>query len=164
MNFFRLCQNNINNKYMSEVELAEKKLKEINEKDVEYFSFKGKIFYAKPCHIYDGDTFSSIFEFKDEIIKYKCRAMGYDTAEMKPKLNVENREYEKELAKKAKERFTELLNKHPSGLVKIECLEFDKYGRLLVNIWNHIDEESINDLMIKEGHGKKYLGGKKEEW
>ena len=97
-------------------------------------------------------------------MKYRCRCMGYDCAEMKPRLNVPNREKEIELSHKAKERFIELLSKHPSKLVKVDCLNFDKYGRILVNISNMVDKNTINEIMIKEGHGKPYNGGTKEEW
>ena len=135
-----------------------------NDKDIPYFSFNGKTFYAKHCNIYDGDTFSVIFEYKGEIIKYRCRCMGYDTAEMKPSKTKENRTEEKELALKAKNRLEELLNKHHTKLIKIQCLEFDKYGRLLINVWNMVDTKSINEIMIEEGHGKAYAGGTKEEW
>ncbi len=54
------------------------------------------------------------------------------------------------------------MNKHPSGLVKIECLEFDKYGRMLLNVFNMIDTKSINEIMIEEKHGKPYFGGTKD--
>ena len=83
---------------------------------------------------------------------------------MKPSLSNPNRDTEKELAHKAKNRLIELLNKHPTKLIKIECDGFDKYGRLLIKFWNFVDEESINDIMIKEGHGKPYDGGKKDKW
>ena len=56
----------------------------------------------------------------------------------------------------------ELLNKHPLKLIKIECFEFDKYGRLLINVWNMVDIDTINDIMIKEGHCKVYDGGTKK--
>ena len=135
-----------------------------NPKDIPYFTFTGKSFYAKHCNIYDGDTFSVIFKYKDELIKYRCRCMGYDTAEMKPSKTKENRDEEKQLALNAKHRLEELLNKHPSKLIKIDCLEFDKYGRLLVNVWNMVDEKSVNQIMIDEGHGRVYNGGTKEEW
>ena len=101
---------------------------------------------------------------KGELIKYKCRCMGYDSAEMKPLLSNTNRIHEKELANKAKDRLTELLYKHSTKLIKIECLEFDKYGRLLINIWNMVDDKSINTIMIEEGHGKPYEGGTKDKW
>lgn len=45
---------------------------------------------------------------------------------MKPSLQNENRIHEKELAIKAKNRLEELLNKDET---KLECLDFDKYGR-----------------------------------
>jgi len=148
-----------------ELNEAYKKLKDIkDDKTIPYFSFSGKTFYALPCHIYDGDTFSVIFDYKGELVKYKCRCMGYDTAEMKPSLKDENRLQQKELAHKAKGRLIELLNKHETKLIKIDCLDFDKYGRLLINVWNMVDEKSINTIMIEEGHGKPYEGGTKEKW
>jgi len=61
---------------------AYKNLNNINDKEIPYFSFKGHTFFAKPCNIYDGDTFSVIFLFENKLIKYKCRCLGYDTAEI----------------------------------------------------------------------------------
>jgi endonuclease YncB( thermonuclease family) len=142
-----------------------KKLKNIkNDKDIPYFTFNGKTIYGLPCNVYDGDTFSIIFPFENNIIKYRCRTHGYDSAEIKPRLNIPDREKHIEVAIAAKNRLIELLNKHPSKLVKVECYNFDKYGRILVNVWNMVDEKSINEIMIQEGHGKIYNGGTKEEW
>jgi endonuclease YncB( thermonuclease family) len=136
-----------------------------DDKLIPYFSFKENTFYGKPCNIYDGDTFSIIFNYKGEFIKYRCRCLGYDSPEMKPSLKNENRIHEKELALKAKERFIELISKHETKLIKIECFDFDKYGRLLVNVFNLVDKESVNDIMVKEGFGKLYDGGKKDtDW
>jgi endonuclease YncB( thermonuclease family) len=139
-------------------------LNNINENDISYFSFIGKTFIAKPCHIYDGDTFSIIFKYKDEYIKYRCRCMGYDCPEMKPLKSNPNRDNEKKLAIQSRNRLVELLSKHSSKLIKVECLEFDKYGRILINVWNMVDIKSINQIMIDEGHGKAYNGGTKEGW
>ncbi len=147
------------------------KLAELNEQSVNYFDFNGKTFIAKPCHFYDGDTFSAIFEFNGQIIKYRCRCVGYDTAEIKPhvadknsKEQVEAAAAEKKLAQAAKNRFVQLVTSHPSGLCLIQCGEFDKYGRLLVTVFNGVEKESINSIMIKESHGKAYSGGTKEKW
>ena len=145
-------------------DISNTNLHSIEESSVNYFSFIGKKFVAKPCHFYDGDTFSAIFNFNGEIVKYKCRCNGYDSAEMKPLKSNPNREKEKELAKIAKDRFMKLALAHPSGLCLIECDNFDKYGRLLVKVYNGIDVESINEIMVKEGHGKSYDGGKKDSW
>ena len=141
-----------------------KNLCSIQETSLDYFNFAGKKFSVKPCHIYDGDTFSAIFNFNGQVIKYKCRCVGYDCAEMKPLKSDPNRDKEKELAKAAKERFIQLVTANPSGLCVIECGIFDKYGRILVTVYNGINKESINELMIKEGHGKPYEGGTKDAW
>lgn len=140
------------------------KILNVKSEDIKYFSFEGKVFYAKHCNIYDGDTFSVIFNYKGDLIKYKVRCIGYDSPEMKPLKTNEHRILEKELALKSKMRLEELLNKHETKLVKIECLDFDKYGRLLVYAWNMVDKTSINQIMIEEGHGKVYFGKKKEKW
>jgi len=129
---------------------------------VPYFTFKGKTLIAKPCNIYDGDTFSICFVEETRVVKWKCRCLGYDSPEMKPLLKNPNREKEKELAQLAKQRFEQLLLKNPSGLVRVVCGDFDKYGRVLGTIFNDVDEESINSIMIKEGHGKVYDGGTKD--
>jgi endonuclease YncB( thermonuclease family) len=137
------------------------RLKKTNPDSIPYFTFKNKILDAKCCSVYDGDTFTIIFMYNGEILKYKCRCYGYDSPEMKPLLSKENREEEIKLAHKAKDRFLELINKSPNGVIKIECLDFDKYGRILVNVYNYVDKDSVNDIMIKEGHGKPYFGGTK---
>jgi endonuclease YncB( thermonuclease family) len=157
MNFLCCFQKNNQKKLLNKLLLQ-------NENDIPYFSFCNKIFYAKHCNIYDGDTFSVIFEYRNEFIKYRCRCYGYDSPEMKPLLSNTNRNHEIQLAHLAKNKLEELLNKHDKKLIKIECFNFDKYGRLLVKVWNMVDEKSINEIMIEEGHGKPYLGKTKEKW
>lgn len=140
-------------------------LKSIKNKDeMKCFSFKGQTFLGVPTNVYDGDTLSIIFIYNGQQIKYRCRCLGYDSPEMKPSLQNPNRENEKVLAIAAKNRFTKLLKKSPDGIIRFECFDFDKYGRLLVKIWNQVDEKCINDIMIEEGHGKTYDGCKKESW
>jgi endonuclease YncB( thermonuclease family) len=139
-------------------------LRHLNTDDIKYFSFQGLTFDAKACNIYDGDTFSAVFVFRGEPIKYRCRCMGYDSPEMKPPLSKPNRDEEMKHAKIAKARFTELLQKSPDGLIKLECLAFEKYGRILVNVYNNVDHDSLNTIMVREGHGKAYDGGHKGEW
>jgi endonuclease YncB( thermonuclease family) len=163
---FLCCNKDMVEEPKTDNELINDAYKNLNVKseDVKYFSFEGKVFYAKHCNIYDGDTFSVIFNYRGELIKYKARCIGYDSPEMKPLKTNENRVLEKELAIKSKMRLEELLNKHETKLIKIECFEFDKYGRLLVKVWNMVDTKSVNDIMIEEGHGKAYEGGTKEKW
>lgn len=156
-------KDNIINDVKNDDEDKLKKLENID-KTIPYFSFKGKKLKCRFCNIYDGDTFTIVFLYRNEIIKYRCRCLGYDTPEMKPSLKAPNREKEIEAAKKAKARFIELLEKGKDGIIEVECFEFDKYGRILVNVYNGIDNNSLNNIMIKEGHGITYDGGTKEKF
>lgn len=126
-----------------------------------YFSFENKQVVAKICNVYDGDTFSAIFYYGELPIKYRCRCLGYDSPEMKPLKSVLNRDTIIEKAKQSKNKFIELVNKHPSKLVILNCDKFDKYGRILVTIFNGVDETSVNQIMINDGFGNVYDGGTK---
>ena len=148
---------------MKENEMNRDTLKSVDEKKVQYFTFKGKRLIVKPCNVYDGDTFSIIFWFDNRYVKYKCRCLGYDTPEMKPPLSSPNRDLEIKAAKVARQRFINLLEAG-DGLVEVECFDFDKYGRILVNVVNGVEKESLNEIMIKEGHGLAYDGGTKKKF
>ena len=80
---------------------------------------------------------------------------------MKPSLQNKNRILEKELALKAKQRFIELISKHETKLVKIECFEFDKYGRLLGNIYIDDKTKNVSNILIEEKLAYKYDGSTK---
>jgi endonuclease YncB( thermonuclease family) len=133
------------------IKKAKKDLKPVLPANVDYFSFKGKTFYAKFCNVYDGDTFTAVFKYNGEIIKYRCRCDNYDSSEMRQPLNAKDRDKKKEMARNARERLVDLLSKHESQLIKIECGDFDKYGRILVIVYNMVDEDSINTIMVREG-------------
>ena len=122
---------------MSSIEIEEKK----------HFSFKDNTFYGYPTNIYDGNTFSFVFTYKNEIIKYRCKCKGYSVL-------FENKENNKVLMNNSKERFRELLEKHETKMIKVKCYKFDDFGQILVDVWNMVDIMSINDIMIKEKYGK----------
>ena len=155
--------------HRSEVQMESQinKLRSMDPKKVSLFSFENKVLIARIVDVYDGDTCTALFEYNGEVMKYKCRAMGYDCAEMKPKKDDPNRDQEKALAQKAKARFIELMG-GADAIVQMKCLEFDKYGRILAYLYPIADDvahdESINAKMIREGHGKAYMGGTKDEW
>ena len=46
-------------------------------------------------------------------------------------------------------------------VVDVQCGEFDKYGRLLVEI---VDTENISDWLIKNKYAFEYDGGTKKDW
>ena len=142
-------------------------LDNLNYGDVDYFSLDNMEFTAKVVDVYDGDTCSVIFKLSNEYVKFKCRCLGYDSPEMKPRLNTPNREQEIQAAKKAKEYIEELvLNKN----VLVEFSKYDKYGRPLCKLYINKCvfcskiKLCVNDLMIEKGYGYEYNGGKKKSF
>jgi endonuclease YncB( thermonuclease family) len=123
------------------------------------FSYRNKKFYVKIVSLYDGDTGRMVFRDNLRMIQYKFRLYGVDTPEMKPLMSLPNRDEEIKKAKKAKEFLEkEILNK----VVYVECLDFDKYGRILVKIYpSKSSKDLINQKLIEKGFGKSYFGGTK---
>lgn len=135
------------------------KLLKLNNQDIPLFTFDGYECLGKIVDVYDGDTFTACFKYNKQIIKYKFRTYGYDSPEMKPLKTKPNREQEKKKAVEAREAFKQITNWETS-LVTLKMMKFDKYGRILVNVYkNNID---INQWMIDNGHGYPYYGGTKK--
>lgn len=147
------------------------KLRNTNLDDIQIFNFKGLKTYGKILKNYDGDTADCVIINNDILYRFKIRMYGYDSPEIKPSLNIENREEIILKAKEAKYKLWKLTTKTDDyqihkTLIKIECGDFDKYGRLLITAYDENIEEldfskSINKMMIDEGYGYSYLGGKK---
>lgn len=127
-------------------------------KNVPFWSLKGKKLKCKPVHIYDGDTIHVVIILKNKPTKWKVRMLGYDSPEMKPLKTKENREKEIELAKQSRDTLSDwILNK----IVDIEFGEFDKYGRPLGTIY--IKNINMNQWMIDNGYGIPYDGKQKHQ-
>mgnify|MGYP000739738883 CR=1 FL=1 len=143
--------------------------------DTPYFSLDNKKCYTRVVNIIDGDTIVIVIElFKNTFYKFNVRLDGIDTSELKSK-----DESLKKRALAAKYRLVELICKVDKNfdfskesikkllneniyLIWTECLEFDKYGRLLAKIKKaENDNEYINDILINENLAYEYHGGKK---
>jgi len=132
--------------------------------DTPLFSLDGKFLQCKVVNVYDGDTCKVVFPMNDKMYRWYVRLSGYDTPEMRPPRSQENRDEEIAAAKLAKKFLIEQVMGEEQ-LVYIKCGEFDKYGRLLGTLFLEEDSEtSVNDLMIKEGHGYAYDGGTKKSF
>lgn len=134
------------------------KLLEIHSSKTNKFSLNGYKTYAKCVYVYDGDTIHVVFKMPNssECFKWVIRMMGIDTPEMKTKNLVEKA--------KAIQSRDFLKGKILDKVVILDCLEFDKYGRLLGNIFLEGEEQSLSQQMINNGHAKAYDGGTKEGW
>jgi micrococcal nuclease len=122
------------------------------------FSLNGYKTFAKCVHAYDGDTIHVVFKMphSNDCYKWVIRMMGIDTPEIKSKNT-----YEKQLAVKARDFLRNLIL---DKIIIIECLDFDKYGRLLGNLFIEGNEKSISNMMIEKGFAKAYDGGTKIKW
>ena len=138
---------------------AKKNLLKLKNEDIPLFTFDGYTCLAKIVDVYDGDTFTACFKHNGKIIKYKFRTYGYDSPEMKPLKSKPNRDEEKKKAIEAREAFKEITNWNNS-LVTLKMMKFDKYGRILVNVYK--GEININKWMIDNGYGYEYFGGTKK--
>jgi len=119
---------------------------------------------GKIVRVYDGDTVTIAARFKidgiyiPKLFRYNVRLRGIDSPEMKTKSAIE-----KDLAIKSRDALSHLIL---HKLVKLQNVEYDKYGRILADI---IDEDgtNISDWMISRGYAVEYDGGTKHrpvEW
>ncbi len=150
--------------------------------DTPFFSLDGLECNGKITQVYDGDTCHCNIQLPDgKITQFKVRLIGLDTPEIRPRRSLPNRDEEIHKAMLArnflvsqvtdidididdyysKKDLNELI-KENSKIVKVMCHEWDKYGRLLATFYTDDNDTSVNDLMIQEGHGYAYDGGKKQ--
>ena len=131
-----------------------------NTKDIPFFSYKDEKDICLVSKCYDGDTIWIVRIIKNKPYRFKCRLSGIDTAEMRTK-----DEEEKKFAIKTRDYLANLiLNQY----VWVKFGEFDKYGRLLCNIYlTHKDlkrKKSVNQMLIDNGWAQAYDGGTKVEF
>ena len=99
----------------------------MNWDDAVEFSFEGECKEAKVMSVYDGDTIKVAFPLGGKMYIWNCRLNGIDTPELRTR-NKKEKEFGYEVRNKLREK---ILGK----IVKISCDEFDKYGRLLVEVY-----------------------------
>jgi endonuclease YncB( thermonuclease family) len=138
--------------------------------DIPFFSLKGINSQARVVNIIDGDTVVVILNIFNGFYKFYTRLINIDTCE----IHSSNLEL-KEKGNTAKYRVIELITKNKYNnlskkdiikilnenvyIVNIECDDFDKYGRLLANIF--VDEKNIGDILVDEKLAYRYYGDKK---
>lgn len=114
--------------------------------------------WIKIIEVYDGDTIKGLMNFRNKIDLWNIRMYGYDSPEMKPLKTKDNRDKEIELAKQSKKALeNHVLNQH----IFVKIIGFDKYGRLLAELFS--GTLNINEWMIKNNYGYSYMGGKKRD-
>jgi endonuclease YncB( thermonuclease family) len=152
--------------------------------DVAEYSLTNMFLEGKVVNVYDGDTVHIVFIIDNKLVKFNCRLSGIDSPEICPKniKDKEKRDQEIYFAVKSRnflikqvtgeepgEKITKneikTLCGNSTKIIWVLCHEFDKYGRLLVEIFiNKSDIISLNKTMIIESHAIEYNGGTKKEF
>jgi endonuclease YncB( thermonuclease family) len=148
---------------------------EHNYSNTQSFSLQNLECYCRVVKIYDGDTITVIIHVFNCFYKFSVRLLGIDTCEIKS-----NNEVNKTLAIKARKRLFELISNVDTNdtnytnididkylsdnvcLVYIKCNEFDKYGRILCDIYKNEDKErTFSEILLDEKLAYSYDGKKK---
>jgi micrococcal nuclease len=109
---------------------------------------------GKVIKVYDGDTITIGAILLNKAYRFSVRLRGIDTPEIKG-----GSPHEKELAVKARDELSKrIMNK----IVTLKNIETEKYGRILADVY--LEDECMNEWLIKEGYAKNYDGGHKESW
>jgi endonuclease YncB( thermonuclease family) len=141
-----------------------------NDNNINLFSFNGLNCMSRVIDIIDGDTIKTIIPFKDEYYKIIVRLNNIDTCETRSKC-----EENKKLGLDAKKRIYNLITGKTIDIIDkkfiknelnnnfyqvyIKCYDFDKYGRVLADIYISPDnDESFSSILIKEKLAYIYTG------
>ena len=145
--------------------------------DIKKYSISGLKSYCRVLDIYDGDTIIVALQVHDNCYKYTVRMLGIDTCELNSKnINIKLRAIKArntlieyiikptepiDVTKYNKQTIKDIFAKN-IYLVWIECSFFEKYGRLLANVYiNHDDKYTLAEKIINIKLGYYYDGNKK---
>ena len=111
---------------------------------------------ATVVKIIDGDTVDALIDVGFSIMtKKRIRFRGINTPESRTR-DVE----EKIKGLAAKDRVVQLLSENDNKFI-LKSYGVGKYGRCLGELFVDAHEESINQVLINEGHATEYWGGKR---
>ena len=122
--------------------------------DVGLFSFKGDAKQAKVVDVYDGDTIKVVISVQGKLYKFNCRIQHVDTPEIRTRNKLE-----KQFGLKVRDI---LRDKILGKIVNIVCDDFDKYGRLLIDI--KLEDTLLSQWLIVNDYAFEYDGGTKKSW
>ena len=135
------------------------------------FTLNGLNTTGRLVDIIDGDSVSIILPIFNNFYKYHIRLSGIDTCEMRSKnekcrnLAIKARDTLLELVTRSKTRsetrsetrheIRDILDRNVV-IVFVKCLDFDKYGRLLANVF--FDNENLSEYLLKHKLAYTYTG------
>ena len=143
-------------------------MENFNDTNTPLFSFNGVNGMSRVVDITDGDTIKAIINFKGDYYKIIVRLNNIDTCETKSKceanknlgINAKKRLYNLITNKTIETNDKKLIKKELNDNCYLKCYDFDKYGRVLGDIYkNENDDLSFSSILINEKLAYIY-GGK----
>jgi endonuclease YncB( thermonuclease family) len=144
-------------------------------------SFEPPSGFAKVLDAYDADTCRVALPMNDgTLTKFTVRLLGIDAPERKPAKKSHLHDLEKAAAMRCRARFLTMVTdpgtfdlsftgsnaRDECGsshqLVRLDGKMFDKYGRILANIY--VGGVCVNQALAKEGWVRAYDGTTREPW
>lgn len=138
-------------------------LEQFTKRNTEKLSLNGNVYFAKVVYVYDGDTVHVVFKEFGNYFRWNCRIIGVDT----PEIRTSNPD-EKQKAIEVRDILREYID---GEVLPIYCYDFDKYGRLLIDI--EVPEvmrsdadvpETLSQWLVKNEYAYCYDGGTKKSW
>ncbi len=115
-----------------------------------YFSFNGLECQGRLVNVIDGDTYVIIVNQMNDFFKIKIRLNGINAMEIDTDEGKKARKIVLDMIKidsEDKNEIKEILNKE-IYMVKIKCYGYEKYGRVLADLF--INEINVSDILLKE--------------
>ena len=113
---------------------------------------------AKLLRVVDGDTADAMIDLGfDTWVKKRIRFKGVDCWESRTR---DLDEKKKGLVAKAYTK--DLLENSDEGKFVLKSYGVGRYGRVLADLFVKGHEQSVNQLLLENGHAYEYEGGKKK--
>lgn len=130
--------------------------------DTKVKSYVPDIHYGRVVKVYDGDTITIVTTLHNgdmtpfmSLYKFNVRILGIDTPELKTKNIVEH-----DLGIVARDALVKLIM---DKVVRLENVSYDKYGRILCNVF--LDDLNVSEWLISKNYAVSYDGGTKvKQW
>ena len=116
------------------------------------------IYKIKVTRVVDGDTIDAEIDLGFNLkLNKRIRLYGINTPETRTR-----DEEEKKRGFAAKERLQQIVDEQQNVLF-LKSMDQGKFGRCIGVLFEQdFDDQSINEVLVEEGHAVEYFGGKRD--
>lgn len=131
----------------------------IDQNNIKPFTLDGQICLAHVVDVYDGDTCTVNMKTSAGHHQWKIRMLGYDCPEIRLSAKAEPDEHQREVHKLHGKVCGNLLRKMILGkTVWVKCSKFEKFGRVLGDIYVYSANNIMNPLNAETKETKEIKG------